>query len=126
MRSDTANRAPDSIRRHTTGIRARLEGPRVQVTFRGEVIADTRDALRFDETMYAAVYYFPREDVRMERLERSSHESFCPRKGCATYFSIKGGPKNAGWSYEDPYDDMSVIEGRIAFRPDKVDSILVG
>jgi uncharacterized protein (DUF427 family) len=101
-------------------------GPRVQVTYRGEVIADSRDALRFEEAMYPPVYYFPRQDVMMERLERSSHESFCAYKGYATYYSIKNGPEDAVWSYEDPYDKMRALEGRIAFYPDKVDSILIG
>jgi len=101
-------------------------GIRVQVMFRGEVIADSCDALRFDDTTYQAIYYFPRQDVKMERLERSSHESFCPFKGSATHYSIKDGPEDAVWSYEHPYDRMRVIEGRIAFYPDKVDSILAG
>ena len=101
-------------------------GTRVQVMFRGEVIADSRDALRFDDTTYQAIYYFPRQDVKMERLERSSHESFCPFKGSATHYSIKNGPEDAVWSYERPYDRMRVIEGRIAFYPDKVDSIIAG
>jgi uncharacterized protein (DUF427 family) len=76
------------------------------------VIADSRDALRFDEPHYPPVYYFPRQDVMMERLERSSHESFCAYKGYATYYSIKNGPENAVWSYEDPYDRMRALEGR--------------
>jgi len=101
-------------------------GIRVQVMFKGEVIADSRDALRFDDPTYPAIYYFPRQDVRMDRLERSSHESFCPFKGSATHYSIKGGPADAVWSYEHPYDRMRVIEGRVAFYPDKVDSILAG
>ena len=126
MKSATANPAPDSNRRQLHGVRPRRGEPRVQVTYRGEVIADSRDALRLDEETYPAVYYFPREDVKMERLERSSHESFCPHKGYATYYSIKGGPQNAVWSYEDPYDEMSALEGRLAFDPDKVDSILAG
>jgi uncharacterized protein (DUF427 family) len=101
-------------------------GTRVQVMFRGEVIADSRDALRFDDTTYQAIYYFPRQDVKMECLERSSHESFCPIKGCATHYSLKDGPEDAVWSYENPYDRMRVIEGRIAFYPDKVDAIIAG
>jgi len=62
----------------------------------------------------------------MERLERSCHESFCPWKGYATYYSIKNGPEDASWSYEDPYDRMRAIEGRLAFYTDKVDSITIG
>ena len=94
---------------------------RVRVTFNGEVIADTRDAIRMEEGDYPAVFYFPRKDVKMERLTRSSHRTHCPFKGDAAYFSLVNGPENAVWSYEQPYDEMSVIKERLAFYPDKVD-----
>src|SRR5207247_2678017 len=94
---------------------------RVRVTFKGEVIADTRDAIRMEEGSYPAVFYFPRKDVKMERLIRSSHRTHCPFKGDAAYFSLVNGPENAVWSYEQPYDEMSVIKERLAFYPDKVD-----
>jgi len=94
---------------------------RVRVTFEGEVIADTRDAIRMEEGTYPAVFYFPRKDVKMERLVRSSHRTHCPFKGDAAYFSVVNGPENAVWSYEQPYDEMSVIKERLAFYPDKVD-----
>jgi len=94
---------------------------RVRVTFNGEVIADTRDAIRMEEGDYPAVFYFPRKDVKMERLVRSSHRTHCPFKGDAAYFSLVNGPENAVWSYEQPYDEMSVIRERLAFYPDKVD-----
>lgn len=48
-------------------------GLRVRVTFNGEVIADSGDAVEMKEGNYPAVYYLPRKDVRMERLIRSSH-----------------------------------------------------
>ncbi len=94
---------------------------RVRVTFNGELIADTRDAIRMEEGNYPAVFYFPRKDVKMERLIRSSHRTHCPFKGDAAYFSLVNGPENAVWSYEQPYDEMSVIKERLAFYPDKVD-----
>ena len=31
--------------------------------------------------------------------------------------------ENAVWSYEQPYDEVSVIKEHVAFYPDKVDSI---
>jgi uncharacterized protein (DUF427 family) len=100
-------------------------GARVQVTVKGEVIADSADAIRLEEGSYPAVYYFPRKDVRMERLERTAHSTHCPHKGDASYFSIKGGPRNAVWSYEAPFDNVAAIRELVAFYPDKVDSISV-
>ena len=96
---------------------------RVRVTFKGEVIADSGDAIIMQESKYPPVYYLPRKDVKMDRLVRSSHRTHCPFKGDASYFSLKGGPENAVWSYEQPYDEMAAIKDRLAFYPDKVDSI---
>ena len=97
----------------------------VQVTFKGELIADTREAVELHETQSSShvlapvVYYVPRKDVKMDRLARSSHQTHCPFKGDASYFSVVGGPENAVWSYEQPYDEMAAIKGRLAFYPDK-------
>jgi uncharacterized protein (DUF427 family) len=55
----------------------------------------------------------------MERLVRSNHKTHCPFKGDASYFSLKGGPENAVWSYETPYDETMAIKERLAFYPDK-------
>lgn len=98
----------------------------VRVTLDGEMIADTRDAVALEESKSSSsvlapvVYYVPRKDVKMDRLERTSHHTYCPFKGEASYYSIKGGPENAVWSYEKPYDEMTAIAGLLAFYPDKV------
>ena len=97
---------------------------RVQVKYKGEVIADSSEALEMHEThegsvIAPVVYYVPRKDVRMERLARSSHETQCPFKGTASYYSVKGGPENAVWSYERPYDELLSIKELVSFYPDK-------
>ena len=117
----TGNSAPGYKKYPDHRIETKPAKERVRVTFNGEVIADTRDAVRMEEGNYPAVFYFPRKDVKMERLMRSSHRTHCPFKGDAAYFSLVNGPENAVWSYEQPYDEMSVIKERLAFYPDKVD-----
>ena len=97
---------------------------RVQVRYQGEVIADSAGALAMHEThvgkvVAPVVYYLPRKDVRMDRLERSSHQTECPFKGTASYYSVKSGPENAVWSYEQPYDELLAIKELVAFYPDK-------
>jgi uncharacterized protein (DUF427 family) len=101
-------------------------GVRVRVMFKGEVIADSRDAIRLEEGDYPPVFYFPRQDVKMERLARSAHHTYCPYKGHASYFSFREGPENAVWTYETPYDEMMAIKELLAFYPDRVDSISAG
>ena len=98
---------------------------RVRVTFNGEVVAESAEALRLEEGSYPPVYYLPRRDVKMERLIRTSHTTHCPHKGDATYFNLGNGrtAHNAVWSYERPLDQVKAIKDHLAFYPDKVDSI---
>ena len=104
-------------------IEIKPEPKRVRVTFHGEVIADTADALALKEGSYPVVYYIPRKDVKMDHLARTTHSTHCPHKGDASYFSIKGGPENAVWSYEQPKDGVAAIRDHVAFYPNKVDAI---
>jgi uncharacterized protein (DUF427 family) len=103
-------------------ITTRPAGVRVRITFNGEVIADSHDAIRMDEGSYPPVYYLPRQDVKMERLIRTSHTTHCPYKGNATYYSLCNGrtARNAVWSYEQPYESMKAIKGLLAFYPDQI------
>jgi uncharacterized protein (DUF427 family) len=99
---------------------------RVIVTVAGKVIADTKDALTLREANYAPVFYIPRQDVDMTLLERTDHATYCPYKGDCSYFSIPSGGEravNAVWTYEKAYEAVSEIRGRLAFYPDRVDSI---
>ena len=124
----SANPAPGFQKHPEHRIETRPADGRVRVAFNGEVIADSRDAIRLDESKYAPVYYLSRNDVKMERLARTTHSSHCPFKGEASYYALSSGGKtvaNAAWSYEAPYDEMSVIKERLAFYPDKVDSISI-
>jgi uncharacterized protein (DUF427 family) len=119
----SANSGPGFKKHPNHRITTQPAGVRVQVKFNGEVIADTRDAIRLDEATYAAVYYIPRKDVKMEWLSRTSHQTYCPFKGQASYYSLVNGLENAVWTYEQPYDEMLAIKEHLAFYPDKVDSI---
>lgn len=91
----------------------------------GRTIADTCRALALKEARYPLVYYIPREDVAMELLEPSDHASYCPYKGEASYYSVRGGTEDAVWSYEAPYAAVAQIRGQLAFYPDRVDAIEV-
>lgn len=102
---------------------------RVQVKFGGHLIADSTRAVTMREASYPPVQYIPREDVRMDLLQASAHRTHCPYKGDASYFSLKAGEKsaeNAVWSYATPYPAVAEIAGRLAFYPDRMDSIEVG
>lgn len=122
------NRAPGFEKYPNHRITTQPARVRVLVTVRGEVVADTTEAIQLEETMEGStlapvVYYIPRKDVNMGRLQRTAHQTYCPFKGQASYYSLVDGAENAVWSYEQPYDEMGAIEGLLAFYPDKVDSI---
>lgn len=96
---------------------------RVVVKVGDQVIADTREALSLQEASYAAVQYIPRKDVDLTQLERTSHETYCPYKGDASYYSVLPAGAdgvNAVWTYEQPYDAVADIREHVAFYPDKV------
>ena len=99
---------------------------RITVTLNGHVLADTLEALTLREAAYPEVHYIPRRDVDMKLLERTQHNTYCPYKGDAAYYSIPaGGPRsvNAVWTYETAYPAVAAIGGHLAFYSDRVDSI---
>jgi uncharacterized protein (DUF427 family) len=101
---------------------------RVVVKLAGRVIADTRDALTLREASYPPVQYIPRKDIDMSLFERTAHQSYCPYKGEAAYYSVPAGGEralNAAWTYEAPYEAVAEISEHVAFYPDRVDSIEV-
>jgi uncharacterized protein (DUF427 family) len=104
------------LQRHTLYFE---ESPRrVRVMFDGETVADSKRAKLLHETGHLPVYYFPREDVRMELLEESDHTTRCPFKGEASYWSVRVGDKlseNAVWGYPEPIDSAPPIAGYVAF-----------
>ena len=91
---------------------------RVIVKLGDTMIADTTSALTLREASYRAAHYIPRTDANMALLDASTHQSYCPYKGDASYLSAPGLP-NSIWSYEQPYDAVAEIAGYLAFYPDR-------
>ena len=98
---------------------------RVRVKFNGETIADSTNAHLLFETRHLPVYYFPRADVRMDKLAPTDHHTFCPYKGTASYWTIRVGDKvseNAVWGYPEPYDEVDAIKDFVAFYWNRMDA----
>jgi uncharacterized protein (DUF427 family) len=96
----------------------------VTVRWAGRVIAKTEDALVLRESTYRPVYYLPLDAVESDVLEASTHRTYCPYKGDATYYSLNDGDQvtaDAVWTYLSPYDAVSEIAGRVAFYPQHVE-----
>ncbi len=108
-----------------TGYRVVIEPSpaRIRAVNRGETVADIARALIKHETRLQPVYYFPRADVRMDLLQRTSEHTHCPFKGNASYWSLVVGgesAENAAWSYEEPFAEVSEIKEYISFYMDRV------
>jgi len=98
-------------------------GQRVTVSLGDIVLAESVNALVLREASYPPVFYIPREEVSMAALVPSTTTSHCPYKGDASYFSVGDGAKDVAWSYEDPFDQLGMIKGHLAFYPERVDTI---
>ena len=85
----------------------------------GIVLAESSHTLIVDEQDHGIVFYFPRADVRLDRLEAMPERSTrCPYKGDASYWGLAGEP--VAWSYEHPYPEVVQIAGYVAFYQDRV------
>ena len=103
-------------------------GNTVRVTVAGRIVAQSTRALRLEEKGHPPVYYLPRNDAEMLFLVRTTHNTYCPYKGDAAYYSIPiGGTRsdNAVWTYEEPYEAVASIKEHLAFFPTGVDAVEV-
>jgi uncharacterized protein (DUF427 family) len=97
---------------------------RIRVEVAGETIADSRRAMLLQESGLQPIYYFPPEDVRADVLEPSDRHTHCPKKGDASYHTIRVGDRvveHGAWYYPDPLPDAPPIKDLVAFYWDRMD-----
>ncbi len=96
----------------------------------GVTIADSKRAVLMFEKGHVPAYYIPESDVRLDLTEPTDHHTHCPRKGDASYYSLKVGDhvvENALWYYPKPtHTDPSLssspdMRGYVSFYWNKVD-----
>src|SRR5947209_7708827 len=76
----------------------------VRAFFEGRPVVDSKRVLMLFEGGRLPVFYFPREDVRMELLKKNGHKEESPHKGRATFFDLAVDDRtaeDAAWSYEN-------------------------
>jgi uncharacterized protein (DUF427 family) len=97
---------------------------RIRAVFAGEAVVDSRAALMLHESGHQPIYYFPPDDVRTDLLEPSDRHTHCPKKGDASYYTIRVGDHvvDAGaWYYPEPLDGAPPIKDLVAFYWNRMD-----
>lgn len=106
-------------------LRFKPSAMRIRAEVDGIVVADSRRAIKLIERGHDDVYYFPKDDVRMDLLIPTDHTTHCPFKGNARYWSLQLEDRvieNAVWGYDEPYEEATEIGGYVAFYPDRIDT----
>lgn len=91
---------------------------RLRVEVGGVTIADSRRAMMLHESGQQPIYYFPPQDVRADLLKHSDRHTHCPKKGDASYYTIRAGGEevtDGAWYYPDPLPGAPPIKDLIAF-----------
>ena len=94
---------------------------KLTLKYKDEIVADSEHALilkKVGKSVYDPVFYFPKEDIKVELEREPQRKSFCPIKGDATYWNLKENPTDDyfAWSYEESLPKTKKIEGYIAFN----------
>ncbi|MFH9015429.1 DUF427 domain-containing protein [Streptomyces sp. NPDC017943] len=124
-----APRPPESVWDYPRPPVLREDDREVRVEWAGQVIAETRRAVRVLETSHPPVFYIPPEDVRRELLFPAIAErTWCEWKGSARYWDVVVGDAvraRAAWSYPRPEPGYALLAGFFAFYPSRTDRCTV-
>jgi uncharacterized protein (DUF427 family) len=98
---------------------------RVRVMLGDETVADSRRAYLLQESGLQPIYYFPPEDVRADLLEPTDRHTRCPKKGEASYYTVRAGERvveNGAWYYPEVLPAAPpALKGLVAFYFDRMD-----
>jgi uncharacterized protein (DUF427 family) len=95
----------------------------IRVSLDGTILADSTRARGLYETGLPVRWYFPREDVRTDLLQRSLTVTQCAYKGSATHWSADGAlGADVAWSYDhDVHREAEDVQGHVAFYNERTD-----
>jgi uncharacterized protein (DUF427 family) len=101
----------------------------VRIELDGVTVADSRRPTVLFETGLPPRWYLRLSDVRMDLLRPSSHQTRCPYKGTAEYWSVDTGRtvhRDVVWTYRSPVAESQKIAGLACFFDERVDVYLDG
>jgi uncharacterized protein (DUF427 family) len=97
---------------------------RVRAIFEKETVVDALRPYLLHETDRLPVYYFDRDDVRMDVLEGPEDGGEEEGKGVAERWTMRVGERTApgaAWSYPEPPDEAEFLAGLVAFAWNELD-----
>ncbi len=85
----------------------------MKAIWNGTVVAESSDTVKVEGN-----HYFPLESINQSYFQKNDHQTICPWKGTASYYSLRVGDKqneNAAWYYPEPKEGAKEIKNRVAF-----------
>lgn len=110
-----------------TEVRTERMDQKVEVYIDNEIVAETDNAIKLFEDGYEPVIYIPINDLKNIDLVKYADYN-CPHKGHAELLTIKHGSdeiENGAWTYNEPFRNLEELKGRVAFYPERVQTIRV-
>lgn len=77
------------------------------------VIAESEETVQIEGN-----HYFPHRSIKEQYFEESDHQTHCPWKGDASYYTLEVDGEtneNAAWYYPEPKDAAAEIKDHVAF-----------
>lgn len=89
-----------------------------RVSYKNKIVAESAASLLVKESEHDARLYLPEDDVNWENFQVSDHQSNCPFKGDASYWSLKLEDEiqeNVAWTYKEPVSKVAGLKGYVSF-----------
>lgn len=99
-----------------------------RVLHQGQVVAESDSCLLVHESEHDSRLYFPEAAVDWAQLQPSDHETVCPFKGSASYWSLPAGEaplENVVWTYREPMTEVAGLKGYVSFDTDQLQVELI-
>jgi len=97
----------------------------VRVYFNGQLIADSKNMMLLREPNSLPIYYFPKQDVRMDYLQSSDHTAHSDRKGDSVFWHVQVGEKiakDAAFTFRNQPGNGPELNSYVAFVWEKMDA----